>query len=376
MKKINWIYMAKGIACVLIFMVHYTAGFSKNIFCMESVVSMPSFRFLTAGSFSVCLFLQISAFLIADKIKRIQDLKEVGKLCIRRYLRLVTAVLVSAVFAYIIQETIGFYNLKLGTMLGNEWLMGYYTKPLELKEIFYTSLYKVLWQGNYDFDPPLWMLTTLFKGSYLAVVLALIMKYLEKWYGRFTVLFVLFIIYFFQNSMYISIVMGVAWSCVSSGDLFCRIKKSDRHRSLYSVFLVAMIIVFTGSLGYCGRAISLFGRYLSESNYILHEKLYFWSTLIVFAILLCMDLLFTWKGDLNENNPFVKLGKISMGVYLFHWPVLSSVFALAYIKYVLPGNSGMRIGVHCLTALAVVVIIAFIYERYVEKYINKLISFV
>ena len=119
-------------------------------------------------------------------------MREVGKMCIRRYLRLFFSVLIASLFAYALQETVGFHNIELGDMLKNEWIKSYYTDPLELGKVFYTSLYKVLWQGNYEFDPPLWMLTTLFKGSYLAIILSLIVKYLKKWHGRLIVFLLMF----------------------------------------------------------------------------------------------------------------------------------------------------------------------------------------
>ncbi len=366
--------MVKGIACILIFIVHYAAGVSRNIFGFESVFSMRPFRFLTAGSFAICIFLQVSAFLICDRIMRTDDMREVGKMCIRRYLRLFFSVLIASLFAYALQETVGFHNIELGDMLKNEWIKSYYTDPLELGKVFYTSLYKVLWQGNYEFDPPLWMLTTLFKGSYLAIILSLIVKYLKKWHGRLIVFLLMFFIYFMQSSMYISVVMGVAWSCISGTTLFSNLKDSKTHKSLKCAMLMVMIVVLTSCLGYCEELNEYLGMYLSESNYILHERLFFWCTLIVFLILLCLDMIFAWTGDLNEKNPFVKLGGISMGVYLFHWPLLCSFLSIIYIKYVFPENSGIRTGVHFLVSLVLVVAVSYVYGRYAERYINKLIK--
>ena len=376
MRKVNWIYMVKGIACILIFIVHYAAGINRNIFGLESVFSMRPFRFLTAGSFAICIFLQVSAFLICERIMRTDDLREVGKMCIRRYLRLFFPVLIASLFAYVLQETAGFHNIELGNMLENEWIKSYYTEPLELGKVFYASLYKVLWQGNYEFDPPLWMLTTLFKGSYLAIIISLIVKYLKKWHGRLIVFLLLFVIYFMQNSMYISVVMGVAWSCISGTALFSRIKDSKMHKPLKCAAITIVAAVLTSLLGYCEEANKYLSIYLKESSYIIHERLFFWCTLLVFLILICLDMVFAWTGDLNADNPFVKLGGISMGVYLFHWPILCSFMSIVYIKYVFPQNSGIRIGLHFLTSLTVVILVSYVYGRYVERYIDKLIKMV
>lgn len=364
MKRINWLSAIKGIACLHIFLVHYLASFGTELFGVGRLLAFRPFKVITTGAFSVSIFLQISAFLICEKMNHTDDIKTVGTMCIKRYFRLMIPIGIASVFALLLQNTIGFYNVEVGQAINNPWIRDYYTTPLNIRDLITSVLYGVLWNGNYDFVAPFWMLKTLFIGSYLAIILSMIIRRTSNRYSRYGILVFVLLIYVFLNSEYISIVLGVLWSNIDN-DFFR--KNRDEIGVFRFIAVLSIVMFFCALVGYC--------RDVTLMDSLLYLEQNFWNAILSFLMLVCLSYVFSF-GDIREDGILARSGSISMGVYLFHWPVICSISSLAYLRLVLQ-YSDMSIiahGVHFFVTLMLVLGLAILYNVTFEKGLNRILK--
>jgi len=111
-KKINCLDVVKGVACLIVFFCHYYGAF------IQKPLYKPVNGFLN-GNLAVCIFLLISSFFLCEKLLIVDNCENIGKMCIKRYFRLVIPIFVSSFFALLLQDTIGFHNFEAGSVLNN-----------------------------------------------------------------------------------------------------------------------------------------------------------------------------------------------------------------------------------------------------------------
>lgn len=117
------------------------------------------------------LILLISAYVISVPVYKQKDFEKVQQTLFKRYPRLELPVFFSSVISYILY-TRGYFNQEVEDALGNQWLMGKYTEPLTLKNLFLTSLIKVWWNRDASFNAPFWMLQILFLGINIILLIS------------------------------------------------------------------------------------------------------------------------------------------------------------------------------------------------------------
>lgn len=115
----------RGIASLIVILFHMDAffgiAFSHNNLYDRSSIPWQWYRRLLDGNYAVCVFFILSGYVLLLGFKK-RDLY-LSFSFVKRYFRLTPLILFSTLFAFFLQQTIGFHNKELSTFIGgNEWL--------------------------------------------------------------------------------------------------------------------------------------------------------------------------------------------------------------------------------------------------------------
>lgn len=213
------------------------------------------------------------------------------KKCIKRVLRLAIPVMGTAIFTFIIQNTIGFYNFKIQGTVQNTWLTNLYGTKLTLRNII-EEPFGVLLLGNSKFNSPFWCLRDM--------LLASLLIYAVEWIGRTTkvkgcVLGILILFAAIVNR-------GVIVACLV-GSMTGLLKDQSVTSKVPKVAAV------------CG-VLSPIATFFTGNVFVMD---------VAFALCLLSAPLIPQVKTFLEASSVKKIGSVSFGIYTLHWPVINSV---------------------------------------------------
>lgn len=322
----------------------YAESFPESLGFLDRVFD-SKVGFFLSESFWLYLFFIVSDYLVSKvSIKRIRDI--IFKSLIR-FLRFAIPILFAYFIIYIIFLTIGFHAGETAALFQNEWYQTYLNDQYSLKDVLLSPI-EVLILVKTKLNGPYWVLREMLLSS-VAVYFIGFFKHkfpkAEKWLALACLLFVYF---GFKLS-------GIVSACIM-GMLICWYE--DRLEQLLSSRSFAVSIV------------------------ILTCMLYFLPrTQISYLFFLALVLFIPKTKIINSvfsSRLFDFLGKISFGVYSFHWPIYCSIGALIMIGI---GNSGnIASGVFCAMGVCILItlIVSFVYHVTFEQlsvlFFNKIKS--
>lgn len=335
----------KGFACLIVMIGHFVGiyKYAEYFPIQVSILDMffnSKFDFLFDETFWVILFFVVSGYLVA--MSQIKDIKQLLKKCIQRFVRLGLPVFFASCLIWIVQESIGFYTSETANLFVNTWIQRNYLQEITFLDIVLAPV-NVLIFNRVELNSPYWMLRDIFFSSILIYTLTYIKNHFEnKKYIVYLCCVVTVI-----GSFLISRIM-----CACIAGMFLLWFEKDYRKIIKEEWFAYVIIAGTMSLYIIARA------YIS---------FLFWATLIVFIPKAkVMYKIFTSKIA-------IFFGKISFGIYSFHWPVLCSMGMFIVLK--MADKWGVFSA--CMYALIlssiVTMIIAVIFHMTFEKLSSKII---
>lgn len=180
MRREEYIDGMKGLACLFILLGHFTGiyKYAEDAIMIDSwftqLLTQGPVSFFTAESFWLYLFFILSGYLLtvsSPPRKCIELLKK----CIKRVVRFGLPVMGTAVFIFVIQSTIGFYNFKIQDTIQNTWLTHLYGTRFGFIDII-EEPFRVLLMGSRQFNSPFWCLRDM--------LLASLLIYAVGWFGK------------------------------------------------------------------------------------------------------------------------------------------------------------------------------------------------
>ena len=161
----------KGLACLFILLGHFTGiyKYAENASQIDSwfvrILTEGPVSIFTAESFWLYLFFVISGYLliISTPPRKIRDFLVK---CAKRILRLAIPIWGTAIFIFVIQNTIGFYNHSVQAIVQNTWLTHLYGSRLTVLDILKEPFF-VLILGTSKFNSPFWCLRDMLISSFL-----------------------------------------------------------------------------------------------------------------------------------------------------------------------------------------------------------------
>lgn len=369
--RIKWIDGLKGLASLMIFFHHFVLAFipalyygntvKTNLFTNEGSLADSPFLFFVGGHFLVSLFLMLSGLVLSLQVYRIESIKELLSKIITRYLRLALPVFIISLIVYIMMRFGLFYHNSIFDQTGSPWLQLFYQIPIGLKSVFETSFYSVWFVGNDTFSTAFWMLTHLFYGSLLTYgVIYLIRNHKPSF--QLILILIVFLITTVVDSYLVNFTYGMllAWMIQHNIDLI-------RNKMIVSMILISGIFLAGFPQGV--QPTNFYSIFLFLNGFItasIHIH-----ALGAFLMILGIKHLKQFMSIL-ECSYLQMLGRISYSIYLVHIPLLFSFSTYLFTiinHYSL--NYGISIFIVFVTSLAFLLLISWLFEKYLVAVISK-----
>ena len=371
--NINFITGFKGWLALLVVLHHFGLVFFPSLVNgdgrytfiskkMTKTIIQSPFNFIGyGGALAVAFFFIISGYLIAKK--NYNKSIDISNKMLDRYKKLVRPVLYSSLFALVLVTI-----CKKIDLFWNPWLSSFsYYKNVEPNIILclYQSFVDTFATGAATFNPPLWTMSAELLGSLFLYILFHIFKNNEKFYH---ILFIILLIFLRTNISYF--IFGVFVEKFEREGYFSIIKNN---------VIIKLILLIL--------CIYLFGfTYLSCSTntYVILNKLFTYKYTIIDSVTLVRYISSVLFFILLINSKVLirifsfkisyLLGKISLPLYLLHWPILYTL--IIYITYKFNGfinNKTIVIFSSLLLFVLICIIISIVYNI-VSKKLDSIIS--
>lgn len=290
----------KGLACFLVMLGHYTGiykyaqggGKITNVF-LECITSFP-ISIITEESFWLYLFFVISGYLLS--VNRAEDelqIIDIFRKSIIRFFRLAIPIFGASIIILIIQYIIGFHNKSLEVIVENKWIQSFYHQHLTVYDAI-KEPFRVLFQGNSFFNSPFWCLKNMFLSSIIIYILNYLCKYIiHKWRGCFFTL-ILGITVILEQPIIFSCLLGAVCGFYEESISHCK-------KWLYVVGIFMPVVVYMWDIA----------------------NLYVYG--VAFSLFLAGVLNLRVLQNLFSIREINGVGKISWGIYAFHWPIYNSI---------------------------------------------------
>ena len=294
MNRITYIDGLKGLACLIVLLFHFNAAFVVDDVCVRNL--QKPFSLLTDGSWAVSLFLLLSGFTISQVLYAKQNYQDI---ILKRYFRLSFPIALIQIMAFVLGMAGCFTNKNVSLITHDPWFGTFYdvfSVQSLLKGIFFTIPYGA--EFAIPYIAPAWMICYIFWGTFLVIILCFGSRGLKK--QKKVLFYLIAMILLFPQRYLLSVGIGAMVSTFYSDVL--AIKK----KALFSTTMLFLSCLCYSFIG-------------------LHSV----STLFFFLFILT---------SLNAQKvlntvPLQLLGKVSLWVYLIHWPVICSVGGAIFVFY-------------------------------------------
>ena len=295
----------KGFACIMVMVGHYLGLFRyaeevpNQISLLNKLFSSKA-GFVISESFWLYLFFVVSGYLAAQS--SIRKFREFIEKCILRFLRLGFPILCAYLIIYLISISVGFHNSGTANLFTNTWFQNAYEQRQYSPTDVLLSPFYVLILGKCSLNSPYWVLREMFIASaaiYLITYLRQKLPTLKKWIDLLCLGFAVFG----------HLISPTVSACIA-GMIVCRFENVSQEFCRSRLF------------AFCAIGLSLTMYVLPRTQI----SCLFFSSLILFIPKTKII------RSLFSSKAAVFLGKISFGIYSFHWPLLCSVGALIMLS--------------------------------------------
>lgn len=359
-KRLYWIDGIKLFACFFVFFSHFQGfffesckidmGYSK---VMDVFLSNPC-NFLKNGNFWMCLFCVVSGYFASSK--KIENIKDLLSTIFKRYFRFFIPLLAANFFAFIVANTIGFYTQKYGVIFKNDWLMEYYNFKVTLWIVVRASI-----KLTSELNSPLWMLRPLFFGTCaIYVINYLSYKTSKKLVYIVSLLCCGIIVFFFpefHNTYLYSFVtcFGVLVRIICDKKLL----KIDK----WYINILFIMLTFLAPYWISVRLIDIIGGHITVASYITK----YLNAIYAVILLLTINNMKNVK-EVLEYRVFRMGQKLSFGIYVTHWIVISSFSLLLYERLSNQIQANMMFWMNFFITTVVVLVLSILFHVIIENY--------
>ena len=328
----------KGLACVMVMIGHYIGVYKFAEYFPGDFVGFDSFlnsklSFILDEQFYVKLFFIISGYLVSKSV--IYSKSKLMKKCVQRFLRLGLPILFAYGIIWLIYHTIGFHTIETEAVVLNQWFQTMYNGEFQFVDVI-TSPVDVLIMNRFEWNAPYWVLREMFFASLIIYVL----NYLKKHMKKDSILLIMIV----GGIVGYLGVYDVAIACLL-GMLLCWFEKD--HKKIHTVIFLAV------------------GLYVTYKGY------FSW---VFFCVLIVILPKVVWLKNIFSSKAMLFLGKISFGIYSFHWPVFCSIGMIIFLKVSGVFGAAQALVISGICTTLVTTILSIVYYYVFEKTTYKIIS--
>lgn len=343
----------KGLACIFIMIGHYVGviKYAQEISIDTSFIYLFKkyhLFFLIDETFWLSLFFIISGYLCAKS--EISKFSHLIIKSITRFFRLAFPIFFACTIILLISHLIGFHNLETVNYFKNSQFQNAYLTKLSVTMLIKSPI-DVLISSKCFFNSPYWVLQNMLIASlfiYLLVYMKSKITSLKIYsFFIFTIIFGVFILNLKFNIFYSTIIFGCFLGAIIS--LYEeQIEKFIDNKMAIITFILSIII------------------------YLLYPNLY--TSIFLFATSVLFIPKITLLDKLLKNKILEYLGKISFGIYSFHWPVICSMGSLVIVLSWNKINPVFSITLTSAFSIFATIVISDFYNITAEKWSTKIVK--
>lgn len=375
-KRITWLDGVKGFACLAVMWHHFVLSFlpqlySDEISTMKSVseldrkLQQSPFLFWLNGDFMVMLFLTISGIVMSKKVIELTDKTSLSEIIVKRYFRLLLPFVPLAIMTYLFIQFGWFRNGEAGIISTSMWLSTCHAEQMSfLRFIFETVIHT--WFGgdnNFGLSCVFWMLPAIFQGSFLVIILGTI-TWKVKPLKSLLIFLVLAAIMIFVQPLYTPFCLGAVFSVYY--------KNYFNKKNKWGGAIALILGCFLGGYPTGVSPTNVYRHLNFLPDYIITYL--FWHLIGAILVIYGLANLCIVQKLLSRKVCFF-LGKISYAVYIWHTFVLCTVSSYCYIflQQLDYNQKNALVDTFVITNI-VVILWAFVYSKYVESKLDKLLK--
>lgn len=313
-KRLHFIDGYKGLLCFMIMLGHFwniyrlTSGASPLDHSALEAFNQWGGKFTLVATVWLYAFLVISGYLLS--FSRIKSTPDLLVKSVSRFLRLFIPILGACLIIFGISKTVGFYAKDTAEFFKNTWFQKYYKKAFIFADVFKES-WRAMFKGACAFNSPFWVISDMLLSSVLIYVCRLVDHIYQKKTHWLPLLLTL---------CFLLLDNQVATACFA-GFLI----------GYYDEQLRVLTEKFWSFLAVCAVIYAAF-TWLQEAKVCpaVIDKVTGYTLLHIFLLITLNR--FSILQRIFGAKPFLLAGKISFGVYAFHWPVICSVGSLLLME--------------------------------------------
>jgi peptidoglycan/LPS O-acetylase OafA/YrhL len=353
----------RGLAAINVFLAHYFLCFFPRGFdslypglqtspaansTMESVLRLPLLSILWNGNFAVCIFFALSGFVLSQPYYAGGQLEALRDRYLKRYLRLSIPIAASVLIGYVLLRYRLLQNLAAADLSHSDWLRSYWTFAPSLTGAVRDALYRVIFLGEFRYNPPLWTMKVEFIGSLITFAFYTLMPANGAW-RKFLhyVIAVLSVGIFTQKDAvfyYAFLLGGIIWVLPKPGRAY-----------KYALFAAGMLFA---SFQYDAAF-----RWMPDP--LLWDQKNFYN--VIGAFLMLWSLRSGMFDGFLASPPMRVLGRMSFSVYLTHFFVLSTFSCWFYVLAQSRFPRAVWASADLLLSAALLFAVAYAFERFVDR---------
>jgi peptidoglycan/LPS O-acetylase OafA/YrhL len=369
-QKLLYLESLRGIAALIVVFTHFTGSFLPAAaggakFPLHSPIDLLLYStplsIFVGGNFSVCIFFVLSSFVLTRGFFMTGNRELLTNGAFKRYFRLMPAVALSVLIAYVLLKFGFFFNqqaaaLSGSTGLGELWLFPAHLKAA-LSQAFYGAFVTTM-PGGQSYNPVLWTMQVEFLGSFLVFgMAALLGKHPKRGW-----IYVIMVIATW-HSYFLGFALGLMLADATCTEWFKRFISRMRWSGWFGTLLIGLILGGYPSSGSTSETLyrafpNLLGSPI-EAIAIYHTL---GALLVVMAVL-------GWTRLQHALNwqPFVILGKQSFGLYLTHFIVIATFSSYLFKTLMISHSYSFSFTIMVVVSLPLIFSVSYLYTRWVDQ---------
>lgn len=366
-ERLNYLNGIKVLSFLCVFHVHFLNAFYPAVYSLnpedshtagnlELLIGCSPLNLISAGKFTVRLFLILSGFFIARKYFLTGNEKAIGEGAFKKYFRLVVPILFVNVLAAVLMYA-GFYKNNEAAIAADS--VAFFGSYNQFEPSILQAAKEALWDCFFGeantYNGPLWFIYYEFMGSMLVSAILVLFGKSRARYLVYAVSALLL-----ARGDFLAPVCGMIVGDLLYNDYKWVGKLREKKWLLWLAFLGALLIATYPPIGEYSEVVkqSFYGRFPAK------VLLYYIGAGSV--VLFCVCSLETLQKFLT-NKVFDFFCKISYCFYLIHFPVLCTASSMLYLGLKDKMNYHLLALVNYVFTILVCTGLSWLMHRYVEK---------
>lgn len=355
----------RGLAALNVFFSHFFLTFFPlgftNLFpglqksaaadgAMEHFLRLPFLSILWNGNFAVCVFFVLSGYVLSKPYYDGRRMDALRDRYLKRYFRLSIPIAASVFLGWALLTAGTLQHLKAAGISHSDWLTTYLVFPGTFWEAVKDALYRVIFLGEFRFNPPLWTMRVEFIGSLIIFAFyALMPEGRKRKILHYTIALVSLGLLTGSDAVYYyAFLAGAAlWN-------------GRAPRRLAWVLLA------------CGWYLGAF-QFDAWYNWlpVVSQAIPSWDVKAFYNVLGAIALFAALRSGVADkllaSSAGRTLGRLSFSLYLTHFFVICTFSSWFFVTFIGRWSRALVSSVDFVLSLALLLIVAWLFERLVDR---------